>query len=185
MKLVSISRYGLHSLGAAGCAVILVCSFAFVYHPLKRQEAEVLNRRETVARFAATRDTVLQRNRKLSQTEAELAKNVALLSQRISRNSQDHDLLRELSHFAQNSRIQLIDFQPAGFGRFHALQTRVVRISLRGDYSGICMFLSELQKSDRLQRLTYWHFNLSDRKAGTFDVRVEIQEYLKTKPRSH
>ena len=184
MKSVSLSRFGSHLLGAAGCAVIFVCVIVFFYRPLKRQEAELLDRLEIVARFAGTRDAVLARNRKLSQTEAERVKTVALLSQRVFRNSQENGLLRELSRIAQNSRIQMIDFQPAGFGRFNNQKTKIVRISLRGDYPGICTFLAKLQKSDRLQRLTQWNINLSDRKTGTFDVRIEIQEFINTEPRS-
>ncbi len=171
---ISGLKFVMQIAGGGVSVAILVACYGLLYAPLRAQERQLEQRRIFIHKFVATRPEIVMQNRKLASQEQQLRRKVRRLEQRIPASSREHELLRELSRSAGETKTKLIDFQPGGYSKAGGWDVAVIRLAIRGTYVSICRFLEQCRTSQNLRRLAQINFRAADRSNGIFEVSLEL-----------
>lgn len=166
--------------GGLVCVGLVLGMYFLVYAPLNAEAADLRAKRDALQNMRNSKGEVHARNEQKRKRLLALQKELKSLEQRIPADARFEQLLRHVSGLANESEVKMLDFQPSGGAEWGKLRSAIVRVQLRGGFSGICRFLSGLNTIKRVTRATKIHVRMADRKTGTLEVSLELHGLHRT-----
>ena len=166
--------------GGLMCVGLVLGVYFMVYAPLNAEAADLRAKRDEFRNMRDSRHVVHAANERKRKHLLVLQGELKSLEQRIPPDARVEQLLRNVSGLANESGVKLLDFQPGGGGEWGQLRSAIVRVQLRGGYTGFCRFLRGLNTINRVTRTTKIHVRMAERKTGTLEVSLELHGLHRT-----
>jgi Tfp pilus assembly protein PilO len=149
-----VFRLGTHGGGLAVSAALAIGIVFGIYRPILGEKSDIDQRVEKTSEFIETRDEILKNSRQLNST---LDKTNRLFEQAMSRipeTSQESVFLGQLAELAEKSKLKIGRFRPGEVFEREGYKELDLHLSASANYSSLCHFLSGLESTPRLCRVT-------------------------------
>ncbi|MHB8900779.1 MAG: type 4a pilus biogenesis protein PilO [Thermoguttaceae bacterium] len=155
-------RIAVHTLAAAGLALLLLMAWWSPIRPLKAEQCLLAQRASRLEATRASGNEIRARHSELQQQLAAAQQREALLLARIPNDASEEEFLANASRLAGQHGLKIHNYRPAAPAAGPSCSSLEIELVGEGDFESVCRFLDGLAKSPRQLTVSSLHLNARD-----------------------
>jgi Tfp pilus assembly protein PilO len=148
-------RFGrvLHYVGVLATVVSATATYSLLHAPTAQAVASTSMKIEELTLSVQNAPMIRQQHRSVVATLSEVKKRIASVQQRVPRDADAGEFLKELTELASAEQLAIKDFQPEKPTNKDGFAEMRVTLRGQGSYASICTFLDRLSALKRLSKV--------------------------------
>ncbi len=179
--LVRLNRL-LNAIGVLSVAGVLATVWFFGLRSARQDSEQLADRRAQLLRFLDTEENLVGENRAQQAAAEKQRKEMEILLSRIPREAREVDFLELLSRTAEQTGVELRNFQPLAGQSGEHIGTSQVRISGSGGYGNLVEFLNRIRQLPRMNRVAQLELGVVDSSRNVCSIELTLDLFFDVRP---